>query len=109
MHNINNSYVISGILKPSLLFNQKNISSDFIYLMDTDTSPHWSKQQKLKTEHKQDKPKSVLHEVYLAVILKWFLVPGFLNYGNRDFLTAERRLFLAYRYELRVVYFTANL
>lgn len=73
------------------------------------TSPHRGKQQNMKTEHKQDKPKSALYEVYLVVILKRFLVPGFLNYGNSDFLTAERRLFLAYTYELRVVYFTANL
>ena len=39
MHNINNIHIISGILKPSLLFNQKNISSDFIYLMDGYFSP----------------------------------------------------------------------
>jgi len=63
----------------------------------------------MKTERQQDKPKSALYAVYLVVILKWFLVPRFLNYGNRDFLTAERTLFLAYRYELRVVYLTDNL
>lgn len=65
MHNINNIHVIPSIWKLSLLFKQKNMSSDFIWVA---ASPHWGKQQNMKTEHKQNKPKSALKEVYLIVI-----------------------------------------
>lgn len=45
----------------------------------------------MKTEHTQDKTKSALDEVYLVVILKLFLVPGFLNYGNCDFFHSREK------------------
>lgn len=65
MYNINNIHIISGILKPLLLFNHR-----FRILFTLRMAKHENKQESMKTEHKQDKPKSALYEVYLVVILK---------------------------------------